>query len=188
MKISLSRQTLYMLIIALLLLIIVLTFAFLLLIPKGKEYRMERIAMKKEQVIAKEYQQWHDEVFEQLQQMRSQNKRIIMAFDTPFDAKRFVQEHQNSFESLQLSHVGSRDVNESIYSVYEVNATSKIDSPQTFYGFLERVNKSEWIVNVKFPINFEREGDLIRSSFSMEVYSVSRSERNASKTSGDANR
>ncbi len=186
MKIALSRQTLYMLIMALILLIVVLAFAFLLLIPKGKTYRLERLAMKKELAIEREYQQWHDDTFAILQQMRSKNRHIIAAFDNPFNAQQFINRHRNHFESLELSRLSEADRNGSEYAVYEVNATSKIDSPQLFYDFLDQVNKSEWIIGVQFPIRFEREGNLIRSSFCMQVYSVDRSERNASNTSGSS--
>jgi hypothetical protein len=51
-----------------------------------------------------------------------------------------------------------------------VNATSKITSPRSFYTFLEEVSKGEWIIRVNFPIHFERDGDKIRSSFTMRVY------------------
>jgi hypothetical protein len=57
------------------------------------------------------------------------------------------------------------------FKVYEVNATTKITSPQTFYQFLEKINKSDWIIGVDFPIHFERDGDKIKSSFTMKVHS-----------------
>ncbi len=184
MKIALSRQTLYMLVLSLLLLVLVLLFAFGLLIPTGKAYRAGHIAMKKELAVLQQYEQWHDETYAQLQQLRSNNKHIIMAFDNTFDPAHFVAAHKERFESLQLSPLQSVDTNKSTYAVFEVNATSKIDSPQTFYDFLDQVNKSDWIVSVQFPIRFEREGNLIRSSFCMQVYSLGRNEHNVSKASG----
>jgi hypothetical protein len=159
-----------MLIISLLLLIIVFVFAFLFLIPKGKEYRIERIAMKKEFKIKKKYQEWYDETYEQLQTLRNENKSIIEAYENEFDTDRFIQKNKNCFETLNISKKTLIDDNTSRFSIYEVNATSKIDSPQNFYTFIEQVNKSDWIVKVNFPIHFEREGNLIRSSFKMRVY------------------
>ena len=48
MKISISRQNLYLLVLSVILLIFVLFFSFLVLIPKGKEYRQKRTEIKKE--------------------------------------------------------------------------------------------------------------------------------------------
>ena len=56
------------------------------------------------------------------------------------------------------------------FNVYEVNTTSQINSPKSFYDFLDAVNKSDWIIAINFPIVFKREDDKIRSSFTMKVY------------------
>jgi hypothetical protein len=172
-----------MLIIALFLLIFVFLFAFLFLIPKGKEYRVERLAMRKELSIKRQHQRWYDDTYAKLKQLRSKNKHIIEAYDNEFNAKRFVKFCKNNFESLTLSRELPIDNNSSEFSVYEVNATSKIDSPQNFYTFIDQVNKSDWIVRVNFPIHFEREGNLIRSSFSMQVYSSDESSLKSSSSS-----
>jgi cellobiose phosphorylase len=161
-----------MLVIALVLLVIVFIFAFVFLIPKGKEYRIERLAMKKELQIRRTHQEWYDETYAKLQQLRSEHKHVIEAYDNSFDPERFIKMSENCFESLKLSKQNAIDTNSSEFSIYEVNATSQIDSPQNFYTFIEQVNKSNWIVKVNFPIHFEREGNLIRSSFNMRVYSA----------------
>lgn len=188
MKLNLSRQTLYMLVIALLLLIIVFVFAFVFLIPMGKEYRLERLAMKKELQIHRTHQEWYDETYAKLQQLRSDHKHVIEAFDNHFDPQRFIKISDNCFESLTLSKLNPIDTNSSEFSLYEVNATSQIDSPQNFYTFIEQLNKSNWIVKVNFPIDFEREGNLIRSSFKMRVYSAESKRTTLSKESGSPKR
>jgi hypothetical protein len=161
-----------MLIMALLLLIFVFVFAFLFLIPQGKEYRIKRLAMKKELLIQRKHQEWYDQTYAKLKDLQNKYKHIIEAYDNEFDAKRFIKFSKNNFESLSLTKQIPIDNNSSEFSVYEVNATSKIDSPQNFYTFIDQINKSDWIIKVNFPIHFEREGDLIRSSFSMRVYNT----------------
>ena len=182
MKLNLSRQTLYMLIIAFILLIVVFLFAFLLLIPKGKEYRIEHIAMKKELQIKRKYQEWYDETYSKVKSLRSENKSIIEAYDNQFNAQRFIKLSKNNFETLSLTPKKRIDDNSSIFTIYEVNATSKIDSPQNFYTFIQQINKSDSIVKVNFPIYFEREGNLIRSSFKMRVYNSEESSLKASSS------
>lgn len=167
-----SRQTLYLLLLSFVLLIVVLVFSFTLLIPEGKDYRTMRLEKKKHAQVLAQYQQWHDETFVRLKELQSDNKRIITAFEANFDAKRFVKNNATYFESLQLSKLEHQQ-SDGKFALYEVNATSKIDSPQSFYNFLESINKSDWIVAVNFPIHFVRESNLIRSSFTMKVHCLS---------------
>lgn len=171
MKLRISRQSLYILLVSFVLLVAVLLFSFLVLIPKGKEYRIMRLEEKKHAQVLMQYQQWHDETYENLKNLQAGNKRIITAFDNSFNAERFIKMNGHHFESLQLTKL-ERTQDEEPFAVYEVNASSKIDSPQSFYAFLEEINKSDWIVGVNFPINFEREDTLILSSFRMKVYSI----------------
>ena len=48
MKISMSRQNIYLLSLSVFLLIFVFIFSFSLLIPEGKEYRKNKVSLKKE--------------------------------------------------------------------------------------------------------------------------------------------
>ena len=173
MKINISRQSIYLLLLSVFLLIFVLIFAFMLLIPQGKEYRNKRAELKKEFVELRKYENFRDEVLEKLTELKSDNRNIITAFDKEFDSKRFQKLHRNYFSSLTLSKKVKLN-DEKDFSVYEVNTTSQINSPKSFYDFLDAVNKTDWIISINFPIEFKREAELIRSSFTMKVYSISK--------------
>lgn len=173
MKINISRQNIYLLFVSIFLLIFVLLFSFLVLIPEGKDYRETRTQLKKERQILMDYQNFHDETFELLKTLQSENRAIMKAFDTSFNASKFEKKHSIHFSSLSVARVPSLS-KEGEFNVYEVNTTSQISSPKSFYEFLESANKSDWIVGVNFPIEFKREGELIKASFSIKVYSNSR--------------
>lgn len=164
-----NRQTLYIALLSLILLIAVIIFSFFLLIPKGKEYRSLRLESKKEfqQLEFTEHQ--YTTTFERLKELQGENRHTITAFDTPFNSERFERLYKKEFTDLYLTEVTTFD-NNGTFKIYEVNATSKITSPESFYTFIEGVNKSEWIIGVNFPIHFERDGDKIRSSFTMKVH------------------
>jgi len=170
MKISISRQNIYLLIVSIFLLIFVLLFSFLVLIPEGKEYREKRATLIKEQRSLREYQNFHDETLEFLKELQSENRAIITAFDKSFNSVKFEKQYKSYFSSLSVSKI-PQITKEDEFSVYEVNTTSQISSPKSFYEFLDAINKSDWIVGVNFPIEFIREGELIKSSFSIKVYS-----------------
>lgn len=177
MKINISRQYIYIMALSMILFIFVLFFSFSVLIPKGQEYRVQRTELLKENVELKKYQDFHDDTLDRLKKLQSENRHIITAFKTPFDPERFEKQYKSFFNSLVVTpkvKVGSEDE----FTVYEVNTTSKINSPTVFYDFLDAVNKSDWIIGINFPINFKRESEMIRSSFTMKVYSF---ESNSSK-------
>jgi len=173
MNINISRQSIYLLSLSVFLLVFVFVFAFSLLIPEGKEYRLQRIELKKENRELRKYQNFSDEVSQRLSDLNSDNRHIIAAFAKEFDAPRFEKLHKNYFKSLSIAKQQKLE-DEDGFSIYEVNTTSRINSPKSFYNFLDAVNKTDWIISVNFPIEFKRENEMIRSSFTMKVYTISK--------------
>lgn len=164
-----NHRTLYLVLISLFLFIAIIIFSVFFLIPKGKEYRTLRLESKKEQQMIARVQEKYDRVNEKLEKLKRENTHTLTAFKTSFNPKKFTKNNHEYFEDLYLTEVEMADHNGS-FKVYEVNATTKITSPQVFYQFLEKINKSDWIIGVNFPIYFEREGDKIKSSFTMKVH------------------
>lgn len=179
MKIKISRQNIYIIIVSTLLLLFVLLFSFLLLIPKGKDYRVQKIELKKELKQLQQLETLSNEKLSNLKELRSKNRRVIDAFDTKFNADRFDKVNSKFFDALTIAKISSPSKDDE-FDVYEVNTTSKISSPKSFYDFLDSVNKSEWVIAVNLPIHFKRESELIKSSFTMKVY-VSTRDSNGSK-------
>ena len=169
MKIKISRHYLYVLLLSMFLFIFVLVFSFSILIPKGKDYRGARLELKKENSELQKYQNFHDNMQKKLKDLQSEHRHIISAFRTTFYPKRFEKQHKALFSSLHISKV-SRTKDDAGFATYEVNTTSQISSPANFYNFLDALNKSDWIIGVNFPIDFKRDGEMIKSSFTMKVY------------------
>ena len=169
MKIKISRQYLYILLISISLFLFVLVFSFGVLIPKGKEYRKARLELRKENLDLRKHQNFYDDTLKTLKDLQSKNRHIITAFDTAFNPDRFEKQHKVFFSSLSISKI-SRAKDEEGFATYEVNTTSQISSPKNFYDFLDALNKSDWIIGVNFPIDFKRDGEMIKSSFTMKVY------------------
>lgn len=171
MKGNINRRTLYLVLLSFVLLVAILVFSFFFLIPKGKEYRSLRLENKKEEQLLLSAREHRDSVQEKLLKLEKDHKKVINGFKHTFDPKQFARQYQHEFQDLYISELEVADQNGS-FKVYEVNATAKISSPQTFYHFLEKVNKSDWVIGVDFPIHFERDGELIKSSFTMKVHHV----------------
>lgn len=166
---NISRVNLYLLALSVVLLILVMVFSFAVLIPKGKDYRMDRSELIQESRQLRQINDFFIETQVILDKLTTDNRHIITAFDMKFNQDRFVKQHKKFFASLEVSKMKKLDTKEE-FDVYEVNASSEISSPTSFYNFLEAVNKSDWIIGINFPIDFKREAELINSSFTMRVY------------------
>lgn len=164
-----NHRTLYLILISLFLFVGIVVFATFFLIPKGKEYRTLRLESKKEQQLISRAEARYESVNERFNKLKHEHEHTMGAFAAPFNAQKFTKMNQQDFEDLYLTEIEMADHNSS-FKVYEVNATTKITSPQAFYQFLEKINKSDWIIAVNFPINFERDGERIKSSFTMRVH------------------
>jgi hypothetical protein len=162
-----------MIIISVFLLFFILLFSFLILIPEGKDYREKRLELKKARVEYRQYQIYHDEIMENFKDLQSKNRHSITAFDAIFNPDRFQKQNKVYFSTLTLSKI-KRGKDDDGFAVYEVNTSSHISSPKNFYDFLDAVNKSDWIIGVNFPIDFQRDGEMIHSSFTMKVYANNR--------------
>ena len=168
---TMSRQSVYLLIITIFLLIFVFLFAFFVLIPSGQQYRVARNMANKSEAEFAQYQQQHDDTLAQLKSLQSKHKNVVNAFSNSFNKVNFIVENKKYFQNLTLTKVAKVD-RQSPFDLYEVNATSKISSPEVFYNFLDSLNKNNWIIGVNFPIHFKKEGEFIVSSFTMRVYNL----------------
>jgi hypothetical protein len=157
--------------ISILLLIFVFVFSFAILIPEGKEYRKQRNELKKERIELMRFENFNSDTLAVLKNLQSKHRHTILAFENSFNPKKFEQKHKKYFSELVISK-SQNPTKQDTFNVYDVNTTSKMDSPRGFYDFLDSINKSDWIIEVNFPINFKRENNLIKSSFSMKVYKI----------------
>jgi len=169
MKIKITQQSLYLLFFSIILLLFVLIFSFLILIPEGKNYREQRGTLNKKGMELRRYEEFTDKTLQMLKELQSDNAHIITSFDNAFIPTRFQKQFRSYFISLALSKQVTLD-DENEFSVYEVNTTSSINSPQSFYNFLDAINKADWIIGINFPIEFKQDHELISSSFIMRVY------------------
>lgn len=184
MKNSVSRQHIYIIVLSLFLSVFVLIFSFGVLIPKGKEYRLQRNELQKIDRLLRKKQDFQINTILKLKKLQKSNRRVIKAFDTAFDPEYFEKENKKFFSKLSIKSVNLKKT-EKNFTMYEVNASSQIDSPTSFYKFLDALNKSNWIVKVQFPIKFQHEAGMINSSFKLQIYCNNR-ETNASTSAFEA--
>lgn len=172
MNVRIYYRTFYLILLSLLLLVGIIAFSTFVLIPKGKEYRSLRLENKKEQTVVDTAREHYEMTEKKLKKLEEKNKETIKAYRTDFSPEKFMRLNRAQLQDLFLTEVHLADQNKS-FKIYEVNATTKITSPEVFYQFLEKVNHSGWIIGVHFPVHFERDKDLIKLSFTMKVHHFS---------------
>lgn len=169
MKINFPRHILYLTLFSIVMIIFSIWFATTQLIPMGKEYKKSRLTLKKERKDLRRYKDFYKKTLHLYNETKTKNRLAIEAFESTFDPRRFEEKFRKYFISFSIRKIQKATL-QSWYEVYEVNTTSKITSPVNFYNFLDALNKSEWIIGVTFPIDFSKEGELIHSGFTMQVY------------------
>ena len=152
---------------------IVLFFAFvaIFLIPTGKEYKVDHKKYMKAVYERNRAQDFHDDTMQNLKDLQTKNRNIILAYSNAFDPDAFARQYSRYFKRLKLTSVEGKK-KEDIFDIYEVKATSDLHSPTDFYEFLDAVNKSENIISIEFPIHFVADGSVIHSSFRLKVFNA----------------
>ena len=171
MKLKITSQNIYLLLISFVLLVAMLLFAFMALIPAGKEYRSMSMKSEKHARTLMQSQQRHDKILARLKALQDKNREVFTAYENSFVPDQFIKANHHNFEDMKISMI-ERTSDEVPFAVYEVNTSLKIASPRSFYNFLEEIQKSDWIIGVNFPISFKRDDDFILTSFTMKVYSL----------------
>jgi hypothetical protein len=164
-----GRSLINILIISLIFIIVFFIFVAVFLIPAGKTYKKDHKIYRQVVYDRDMAQDHHDETLINLKELQTKNRNIILAYGNLFDPDAFAKRYKGYFKRLRLTAVDVKEP-EDIFDIYEVNATSDINSPTDFYEFLDAVNKSENIISIEFPINFVADGSVIRASFKLKVF------------------
>ncbi|WP_456323722.1 hypothetical protein [Hydrogenimonas sp.] len=159
-----------MLIWVLLYLLLVFSFIFILVIPVVKAYKgvnSDYVDVKARHMAVKNE---HDTVFERLKSLQAKYRKVIAAFENRWDEKRFMEQARKYFLQVRLMPVES-NVSDPNYKIYEINALTKMESPQNFYRFLESFPSIPFVLQADFPIAFKAHGsDEIEGIFRIRVY------------------
>ncbi|WP_457595121.1 hypothetical protein [Hydrogenimonas sp.] len=153
----------------LLYLVILFVLIFTVVIPSVKAYKRinGEFVQKKAEFMAA--QQEHDEIYDRYKVLQSRHRKVIEAFENPWNEKVFVQKAQSYFQKIDLKPI---DINSSepYFKIYEINAMTKMESPQNFYRFLDALPAIPYVVEADFPIAFRARGGEIEGVFRIRVY------------------
>ncbi len=173
-----------MLIWILLYLVIVFMLIFALVIPSVKEYKRVNGEYTRSKAEFMAAEQEHDEIFDRLKVLRSKQRKVTEAFENRWNEKLFIESAEKFFQKVDLKPI---DVNLSDphYKIYELNAMTKMESPQNFYRFLDALSSLPYVIQADFPIAFRADKGEIEGIFRIRVFEERREK--SQEASDDSN-
>ena len=153
----------------LLYLVILFVLIFAVVIPAVKEYREVNRSFVQAKANFLAAEQEHDDILDRLKLLQQKHRKVIGAFENRWNQDMFVQSAGQFFQKVDLKQL---DVNLSDphFRIYELNAMTKMESPQNFYRFLDSLSTIPYVIQADFPIAFKSNGKEIEGVFRIRVY------------------
>jgi hypothetical protein len=165
--------TIKFLIFVLIFIIVVFAFVFMFVIPGIKGYKnakSEYLAnLKYEKVLHKE----QNELQEELEKAKKENKNIIDLFSKKFDKNEFITFAKKYFDDANLTKIKT-DTNSSALNIYQFHADIKAQNPKQFYSFIKDLHNFKSLAKINFPITISSNDSHLQMHFRMSVYSMHR--------------
>jgi hypothetical protein len=163
------KQVVNTIILSFLFLLTLFLFTFLVLIPSGQNYKKERKDYTKSRMEYKIAKKQKLKYMKILKNLKAKNKDVLNAFKTEFNRQDFIKNNKDKFDKFTIAKEASVSYDES-FIVYDINATTNIKTPLLFYQFLNNLSDSTYAIEIRLPINFVKQDDLINTSFKIKVY------------------
>lgn len=166
-------------------LLVLFLLIFLLVIPAVKSYKgvNRKFAEEKASYLAARNE--HDTIFDRLKTLQSEKRKIIEAFENPWNEKAFLSKAKRYFKKVDLTPVES-NATDKYFRTYEFSVMTKMKSPENFYNFIDAFPSIPFVIQADFPIAFRAHGgEEIEGIFHIRVYEekTEREESNLSRPS-----
>lgn len=165
-----------MLIWVLLYLILLFILIFAVVIPAVKKYREVNRLYAQSRAEFMAAQQEHDDILDRLKVLQSKHRKVIGAFEKRWDRDLFLQSAGKFFKKAELKEVDI-NITDPRFKIYELNAVTKMESPQSFYRFLDNLANLPFVIQADFPIAFKANGGDIEGVFKIRVFEEKRSHK-----------
>lgn len=141
-------------------------FIALMIIPSIKEYKRLKIQNQASMVNLAKIEQVYKTHAGALNDFKIKNQKILNASVANFDEKDFVEQAKKFFSTAELVNIPSDDNQ----SIYKLNTTSAIYSPQKLYEFMSFLNDYQNIIILEFPIEVRAKRQSLESIINMQVF------------------
>lgn len=160
-----------LLIYVLLFIVACLVMIFGFLVPNIKEYKQVKYESRMQIAASAQTQRIYDAKSKALNEIKQNDKAVLDALESKFDADKFAQFASKYFTNVNLSEPKEAAKNGEI-SVYELTVTGSMNTPAKFYEFMDALQSYENIVKIDLPIKMRKEAEKIDATFGVKIYSL----------------
>jgi len=160
-----------LLIYVLLFIVACLVMIFGFLVPNIKEYKQVKYESRMQIAASAQTQRIYDAKSKALNEIKQNDKAVLDALESKFDADKFAQFASKYFTNVNLSEPKEAAKNGEI-SVYELTVTGSMNTPAKFYEFMNALQSYENIVKIDLPIKMRKEAEKIDATFGVKIYSL----------------
>lgn len=148
---------------------LVMIFGFIL--PNIKEYRSLNMQNRSATAAHAKVLKIYTDKMQAFEAEKQKHETTLKAYDTAFDKQKFINFASTFFQDVTMDDGEAKNQDEKFFR-YQLNASISMKSPQSFYDFLDALEKYETIVKIEFPIVMKSEEQLIQMSFGLRVYGL----------------
>lgn len=160
-----------LLIYVLLFIVACLVMIFGFLVPNIKEYKQVKYESRMQIAASAQTQRIYDAKSKALNEIKQNDKAVLDALESKFDADKFAQFASKYFTNVNLSEPKEAAKNGEI-SVYELTVTGSMKTPAKFYEFMDALQSYENIVKIDLPIKMRKDAEKIDATFGVKIYSL----------------
>lgn len=142
---------------------------FALIVPSVREYKRVKTKHSRYEMSTSIMENSIKSKENELQNIIRDNSKVLDALIEKFDKKDFVEYADKFFTDVKLSDVKNQRTKDG-FTLYELNVTSSIKTPNNFYKFLDGLTTYKSVVKIGYPITMQSKDDNIRASFNVKVY------------------
>ena len=160
-----------LLIYVLLFIVACLVMIFGFLVPNIKEYKQVKYESRMQIAASAQTQRIYDAKSKALNEIKQNDKAVLDALESKFDADKFAQFASKYFTNVNLSEPKEAAKNGEI-SVCELTVTGSMKTPAKFYEFMDALQSYENIVKIDLPIKMRKDAEKIDATFGVKIYSL----------------
>lgn len=142
---------------------------FALIVPSVREYKKVKTKHSRYEMSVKRMENTVNAKDSELKNIMKDNSKVLDALISRFDKQDFISYADKFFQNVKLSEIKNRKIKDG-FTLYELNVTSSIKTPNNFYDFLDGLAKYKNIVKIDYPITMQSKDENIEASFNVKVY------------------
>lgn len=149
---------------------------FTLITPSIKDFRVKNLDLKDSLTNALNYQKEYDMYHKEMVKLRDENKNTLIALDNKYVEEKIVAFISSYFPNFKIVDQKVDESHEEFIK-YEFSISTTITNPAKFYELVDGLNRFSNIVEVDFPIEFNKDDKKIEHNFVLRVFELKRKNR-----------